>query len=151
MMQHFGGRKRTPAGGVSVCVAGGGAECVPYKTRQRPGTNILFSFSRRARRKKTPSVFWSNCFSAFSRLFETWRTLFLGANLVETNMSHVDVKNLKPSSFEEEYYDQYEYYNLTDKYAGERIFLFYSHRHSPVKKSWSVINTELVVNRRLSP
>lgn len=34
-------------------------------------------------------------------------------------MSHVDVKNLKPSSFEEEYYDQYDYYNLTDKYAGE--------------------------------
>lgn len=34
-------------------------------------------------------------------------------------MSHVDVKNLKPSSFEEKYYDEYEYYNLTDKYAGE--------------------------------
>lgn len=34
-------------------------------------------------------------------------------------MSHVDVKNLKPTSFEDEYYDQYEYYNLTDKYAGE--------------------------------
>ncbi|XP_029996745.1 nuclear protein 1-like [Sphaeramia orbicularis] len=32
-------------------------------------------------------------------------------------MSHVDVKNLKPTSFEEEYYDQYEYYNLTDKYT----------------------------------
>ncbi|CAF95623.1 unnamed protein product [Tetraodon nigroviridis] len=32
-------------------------------------------------------------------------------------MSHVDVKNLKPSSFEEEYYDQYDYYNLSDKYA----------------------------------
>ncbi|AWP19515.1 putative nuclear protein 1-like [Scophthalmus maximus] len=32
-------------------------------------------------------------------------------------MSHVDVKNLKPSSFEDEYYDQYEYYNLTDKYT----------------------------------
>lgn len=38
-------------------------------------------------------------------------------------MSHVDVKNLKPSSFEEEYYDQYEYYNLTDKYTGERTLL----------------------------
>uniref|UniRef100_G3PQA9 Nuclear protein 1b n=1 Tax=Gasterosteus aculeatus TaxID=69293 RepID=G3PQA9_GASAC len=34
-----------------------------------------------------------------------------------SNMSHVDVKNLKPSSFEEENYDQYEYYNLSDKYA----------------------------------
>lgn len=34
-------------------------------------------------------------------------------------MSHVDVKNLKPSSFEEEYYDEYDYYNLTDKYTGE--------------------------------
>lgn len=37
-------------------------------------------------------------------------------------MSHVDVKNLKPTSFEDEYYDQYEYYNLTDKYAGEVRF-----------------------------
>lgn len=34
-------------------------------------------------------------------------------------MSHVDVKKLKPSSFEEQHYDQYDYYNLTDKYAGE--------------------------------
>ncbi|XP_061702365.1 nuclear protein 1b [Syngnathoides biaculeatus] len=32
-------------------------------------------------------------------------------------MSHVDVNNLKPSNFEEQYYDQYEYYNLSDKYA----------------------------------
>ncbi|XP_028454816.1 nuclear protein 1b [Perca fluviatilis] len=32
-------------------------------------------------------------------------------------MSHVDVKNLKPSNFEGEYYDKYEYYNLTDKYT----------------------------------
>ncbi|XP_017293790.1 nuclear protein 1b [Kryptolebias marmoratus] len=32
-------------------------------------------------------------------------------------MSHVDVKNLKPSKFEEEYYDEYDYYSLTDKYA----------------------------------
>ncbi|XP_037648232.1 nuclear protein 1b [Sebastes umbrosus] len=32
-------------------------------------------------------------------------------------MSHVDVNNLKPSSFEDEYYDKYEYYNLTDKYT----------------------------------
>ncbi|XP_071322225.1 nuclear protein 1b [Trachinotus anak] len=32
-------------------------------------------------------------------------------------MSHVDVKNMKPTSFEDEYYDEYEYYNLTDKYA----------------------------------
>lgn len=35
-------------------------------------------------------------------------------------MSHVDVNKLKPTSFEEENYDEYEYYNLTDKYAGER-------------------------------
>lgn len=34
-------------------------------------------------------------------------------------MSHVDVKNMKPTKFEDEYYDEYEYYNLTDKYAGE--------------------------------
>ncbi|XP_057716940.1 nuclear protein 1b [Corythoichthys intestinalis] len=32
-------------------------------------------------------------------------------------MSHVDVNNLKPSNFEEQYYDQYEYYNLSDKYT----------------------------------
>uniref|UniRef100_A0A8C4ZYM0 Nuclear protein 1b n=2 Tax=Gadus morhua TaxID=8049 RepID=A0A8C4ZYM0_GADMO len=33
-------------------------------------------------------------------------------------MSFVDVKNLEPSKFEEKYYDEYEYYNLTDKYTG---------------------------------
>ncbi|XP_076853627.1 nuclear protein 1b [Brachyhypopomus gauderio] len=32
-------------------------------------------------------------------------------------MSHVDVKNLKPTTFENCYYDQYEYYNLTDRYV----------------------------------
>ncbi|XP_077413565.1 nuclear protein 1b [Vanacampus margaritifer] len=32
-------------------------------------------------------------------------------------MSHVDVKNLKPSNFEDQYYDQYDYYNLSDKYT----------------------------------
>lgn len=44
-------------------------------------------------------------------------------------MSHVDVKNMKPTTFEDEYFDEYEYYNLTDKYAGEKSFfvsqLFY--------------------------
>lgn len=35
-------------------------------------------------------------------------------------MSHVDVKNLKPTQFEDEYYDEYEYYNLSDKYTGEK-------------------------------
>jgi len=34
-------------------------------------------------------------------------------------MSHVDVDNMEPSRFEEEHYDQYEYYNLSDKYTGE--------------------------------
>lgn len=34
-------------------------------------------------------------------------------------MSHVDVKNMKPTTFEDEHYDEYEYYNLTDKYTGE--------------------------------
>lgn len=33
-------------------------------------------------------------------------------------MSHVDVKNLKPSKFEEDHFDEYEYYNLSDKYTG---------------------------------
>ncbi|XP_056263376.1 nuclear protein 1b [Pseudoliparis swirei] len=32
-------------------------------------------------------------------------------------MSHVDVDNMEPSRFEEEHYDQYEYYNLSDKYT----------------------------------
>ncbi|XP_026994770.1 nuclear protein 1b [Tachysurus fulvidraco] len=32
-------------------------------------------------------------------------------------MSHVDVKNLKPTSFEDCYYDEYDYYNLTDRYT----------------------------------
>lgn len=34
-------------------------------------------------------------------------------------MSHVDVKNLKPTSFEDSYYDEYDYYNLTDRYTGK--------------------------------
>ncbi|CAL9692930.1 unnamed protein product [Knipowitschia caucasica] len=32
-------------------------------------------------------------------------------------MSHVDVKNIKPTSFEEEHFDEYEFYNLSDKYT----------------------------------
>ncbi|MBN3307665.1 nuclear protein 1b [Amia ocellicauda] len=31
--------------------------------------------------------------------------------------SFVDVKNLEPTEFEGVYYDQYDYYNLTDKYC----------------------------------
>ncbi|KAI7802974.1 nuclear protein 1b [Triplophysa rosa] len=31
--------------------------------------------------------------------------------------SHVDVKNIEPTSFEDQYYDEYEYYNLTDRYT----------------------------------
>ncbi|XP_063076721.1 nuclear protein 1b [Engraulis encrasicolus] len=33
-------------------------------------------------------------------------------------MSFVEVKNLEPTKFEETYYDEYEYYNLTDRYTG---------------------------------
>ncbi|XP_062382667.1 nuclear protein 1b [Sardina pilchardus] len=33
-------------------------------------------------------------------------------------MSFVEVKNLEPTSFEERYYDEYEYYNLSDRYTG---------------------------------
>ncbi|XP_028843270.1 nuclear protein 1b [Denticeps clupeoides] len=33
-------------------------------------------------------------------------------------MSFVDVKNLEPTTFEDRYYDEYEYYNLTDRYTG---------------------------------
>lgn len=36
-------------------------------------------------------------------------------------MSHVDVKNLKPTTFEDEYYDEYDYYNLTDRYTGKLL------------------------------
>ena len=39
-------------------------------------------------------------------------------------MSFVDVKNLEPSKFEEKYYDEYEYYNLTDKYTGKKYRLY---------------------------
>lgn len=44
-------------------------------------------------------------------------------------MSHVDVKNLKLSKFEEEYYDEYDRYNLTDKYAGEDAALLLCASH----------------------
>ncbi|XP_062339569.1 nuclear protein 1b [Osmerus eperlanus] len=33
-------------------------------------------------------------------------------------MSFVDAKNIEPTTFEDCYYDEYEYYNLTDKYTG---------------------------------
>ncbi|XP_060757787.1 nuclear protein 1b [Neoarius graeffei] len=32
-------------------------------------------------------------------------------------MSHVEVKNLKPTTFEDRYYDEYDYYSLTDRYT----------------------------------
>ncbi|KAL4617800.1 nuclear protein 1-like [Arapaima gigas] len=33
-------------------------------------------------------------------------------------MSFVEVKNIEATRFEERYYDEYEYYNLTDKFSG---------------------------------
>ncbi|KAJ8364371.1 hypothetical protein SKAU_G00132020 [Synaphobranchus kaupii] len=33
-------------------------------------------------------------------------------------MSFVDVKNMEPTTFEDHHYDEYEYYNLTDKFSG---------------------------------
>ncbi|KAF7643342.1 hypothetical protein LDENG_00241370 [Lucifuga dentata] len=33
-------------------------------------------------------------------------------------MSNVDVNKIQPTNFEDRYYDEYEYYNLTDKYTG---------------------------------
>ncbi|KAJ8414169.1 hypothetical protein AAFF_G00050390 [Aldrovandia affinis] len=33
-------------------------------------------------------------------------------------MSFVEVKNMEPTTFEDRYYDEYEYYNLTDKFSG---------------------------------
>lgn len=47
----------------------------------------------------------------------------------EATMSHVDVKNLKLSKFEEEHYDEYDRYNLTDKYAGEDAALLLCASH----------------------
>lgn len=38
--------------------------------------------------------------------------------------SHVDVKNIEPTTFEDRYYDEYEYYNLTDRYTGKYVKLF---------------------------
>lgn len=32
--------------------------------------------------------------------------------------NHVEVKNIEPTTFEDHYYDEYEYYNLTDRYTG---------------------------------
>lgn len=32
--------------------------------------------------------------------------------------NHVDVKNIEPTTFEDRYFDEYEYYNLTDRYTG---------------------------------
>ena len=31
--------------------------------------------------------------------------------------NHVDVKNIEPTTFEDRYYDEYEYYNLTDRHT----------------------------------
>ncbi|KAK7167475.1 hypothetical protein R3I94_001771 [Phoxinus phoxinus] len=31
--------------------------------------------------------------------------------------NHVEVKNIEPTTFEDRYYDEYEYYNLTDRYT----------------------------------
>lgn len=42
--------------------------------------------------------------------------------------NHVEVKNIEPTTFENRYYDEYEYYNLTDRYTGtfsECYCLFY--------------------------
>ncbi|KAK6311360.1 nuclear protein 1b [Coregonus clupeaformis] len=32
--------------------------------------------------------------------------------------SFVDVKNVEPTQFEEQHYDEYEYYNLSEKYTS---------------------------------
>lgn len=33
--------------------------------------------------------------------------------------SFVDVKNVEPTYFEEQHYDEYEYYNLSEKYTSK--------------------------------
>lgn len=57
-------------------------------------------------------------------------------------MSHVDVKNMKPTSFEDQYYDEYEYYNLTDKYAGETSFSWRSFLNAAKCLCWFICVTE---------
>lgn len=104
------------------------------------------------------SVNWSpaSCFPPEAEtlqllLFLTWQTLFSGADL-RTAMSHIDVKNMKPTSFEDEYYDQYEFYNLTDKYAGEVTSLL-----KTLKRTWDeLVGQDFTsrvgsVNRGLGP
>lgn len=121
-----------------VCLPGGGAQCSRYKSVSKLDSSILFSSSE----QKLCSFC---CFS------ETWQTLFSGADL-RAAMSHVDVKNMKPTSFEDEYYDQYEFYNLTDKYAGEVTSLF-----KTLKRTWDeLVLQDLTsrvgsVNRGLGP
>lgn len=38
--------------------------------------------------------------------------------------NHVDVKNIEPTTFEDRYYDEYEYYNLTDRHTGKFLKRF---------------------------
>lgn len=38
--------------------------------------------------------------------------------------NHVDVKNIEPTTFEDRYFDEYEYYNLTDRYTGKSLICF---------------------------
>lgn len=98
-------------GGVSEWESGGGAACPRYKTTES-WKNTALCFHSEDEGRASAAFLTRYCFWSFTdKLF-----------VVETNMSHVDVKNLKPTSFEDEYYDEYEYYNLTDKYAGESSF-----------------------------
>uniref|UniRef100_A0A667XDV4 Nuclear protein 1b n=2 Tax=Myripristis murdjan TaxID=586833 RepID=A0A667XDV4_9TELE len=50
--------------------------------------------------------------------FYTFLKSFANFHRLEADMSFVDVKNLEPTSFENQYYDEYEYYNLSDKYTS---------------------------------
>lgn len=46
-------------------------------------------------------------------------------SLIADKMSnHVEVKNIEPTTFEDRYYDEYEYYNLTDRYTGNFLKRF---------------------------
>ncbi|KAK7879790.1 hypothetical protein WMY93_033544 [Mugilogobius chulae] len=81
---------------------GGGAEAA---------INLLLRVSA-----QTPESSRTNPRPAAS-VFYTFNTFIYETPDRDVTMSHVDVKNIKPTTFEEQYFDEYEYYNLSDKYA----------------------------------
>lgn len=46
------------------------------------------------------------------------------SRIADKMSNHVDVKNIEPTTFEDRYYDEYEYYNLTDRHTGKFLKRF---------------------------